>query len=192
MKLFKVKRGYIMEEKEKLTTINKDLEIEDMQEFLLENQGIKLENLPRYEDIIQPEIKQDIKLDNLQEVNTLPFLEPKKKKIEQPQHKTIHQKRFKVAVSCFAIVGALLTGLVLVNGVSLAMLANTSKDNQKDISTLTQQVEEMQEDFDITNTNTGEAESVGYRLALPRNYPDNTADLTWFDKLSIFLMKLFG
>ncbi len=185
-------KGEFMEEKEKSTIIDRDLEIENMDEFLLENQGIKLENLPRYEDIIQAEIKQDIKLDNLQEVNTLPFLEPKKIKKEETSTSSIHQKRFKIAVSCFAIVGVLLAGLVLVNGVSLALLVNTSKDNQKEITTLTQEVTELQEDFNITNTNNGEAENVGYKLAFPRNYPDNTADLTWFDKLSIFLMKLFG
>ena len=180
-----------MEEEERVTTISKDLEIEDMQEFLLENQGIKLENLPRYEDLIQPEIKEDIKLDNLQEVNTLPFFEPKQKKMEQPQMKSVHQKRFKIVSSCFAVVGVLFMSLALVNGVSLAMLANTSKDNQKEITTLTQEVEELE----FLNNADGEidnAEKVGYKLALPRNYPDNTADLTWFDKFSIFLMKLFG
>ena len=63
-------------------------------------------------------------------------------------------------------------------------------DNQKDITTLTQEVTDLEQDVDTSLT--GQAENVRYRLALPRNYPDNTADLTWFDKLSIFLMKLFG
>ena len=182
------------EQKEKSTMVDKDLEIENMQEFLLENQDIKLENLPRYEDLIMPETKQEVKLDNLQEVNTLPFLETKTKPKdkEDTKQKTVQQKRFKVAVSCFALVGVLLLSLVLINGVSLALLANKTKDNQKDINTLTQEVTELEQDFNINNSLDGEAEKLGYKLALPRNYPDNTADLTWFDKLSIFLMKLFG
>ena len=36
------------------------------------------------------------------------------------------------------------------------------------------------------------AEKVQYKLAIPRNYPDNSADLTWLDKLSIVLMKILG
>jgi hypothetical protein len=179
-------------EEEKERVISKDLEIENMQEFLLENQDIKLENLPRYEDMITPEVKQDVKLDNLQEVNTLPFFEPKKVKKEETPVKSVHQKRFKVAVGCFAIISVLLLSLVLINGVSLALLTRDFKDNQKDITTLTQEVTELEEEFNVVNANTAEADELGYKLALPRNYPDDTSELTWFDKLSIFLMKLFG
>ncbi|MBQ7798393.1 MAG: hypothetical protein IJ371_04650 [Clostridia bacterium] len=178
------------EEKERVST--KELEIENMQEFLLENQDIKLENLPRYEDLIKPEVKQEVKLDNLQEVNTLPFLEDRPKKKEEPPVKNVHQKRFKIALSCFAIIGVLMMALVLINGVSLALLNSEVKDNQKDINSLTQEVTELQEEYNLNNPLDDEADKIGYRLALPRNYPDNTADLTWFDKLSIFLMKLFG
>lgn len=180
------------EQKDKSTMIDKDLEIENMQEFLLENQDIKLENLPRYEDLIMPEIKQEVKLDNLQEVNTLPFFETKTKIKEETPTKTAHQKRFKVATSCFAVIGVLLISLVLINGVSLALLTNETKTNQKDITALTQEVTELEQEYNLANSSGEGAEKISYKLALPRNYPDNTADLTWFDKLSIFLMKLFG
>ena len=103
-----------MEEKERSTMLDRDLEIENMQEFLLENQDIKLENLPRYEDLIAPEVKQDVKLDNMQEVNTLPFLEPKKVKKEETPTKSLHQKRFKIVASCFAVIGVLLMIFFLV------------------------------------------------------------------------------
>lgn len=179
------------EQKEKSIIVDKDLEIENMQEFLLENQDIKLENLPRYEDLIKPETKQEVNLDNLQEVNTLPFLEPKKVKKEETPVTNIHQKRFKIAASCFAVVGVLLLSLVLINGVSIALLNKETKDNQKQIDSLTQEVTELQQEFNVDDS-LASAEKVRYKLALPRNYPDNTADLTWFDKLSIFLMKLFG
>ena len=180
------------EQNQKSSTISKDLEIEDMQEFLLENQDIKLENLPRYEDMIAPTTSQEVKLDNLQEVNTLPFFEPKVKPKEEVKPDNSHQKRFKVAVSCFALIGVLLLALVLVNGVSLALLSNETKDNQKDINTLTQEVTQLEQEFEVNSSLDEEAEKLGYKLALPRDYPDNTADLTWFDKISIFLMKLFG
>lgn len=177
-------------ENEKEKTVLKDLEIENMREFLLENQDIKLENLPRYEDLIQP--KEQPKLDNMQEMNTLPFFEAKPKPKEDNNEKTTHQKRFKIAVSCFAVIGVLLTALVAINGVALTMMAKDIKDNQKDINSLTEEVSELQQNLELDNSLTGSAEDVSYKLALPRNYPDNTADLTWFDKLSIFLMKLFG
>lgn len=177
-------------EEEKERVVSKELEIENMQEFLLENQDIKLENLPRYEDLIQPTTTQEVKLDNLQEVNTLPFFETKPKKKEEAPTTTAHQKRFKVAVSCFAVIGVLMLALVLINGVSLALLANKTKDNQKDITTLTQEVTDLEHEYDLVNN--GDADKMGYKLALPRNYPEDTSDLTWFDKLSIFLMKLFG
>ncbi len=178
------------EQKERSTTIEKDLEIENMREFLLENQDIKLENLPRYEDLIKPEIQTETKLDNMQEVNTLPFFETKTKQKQETPTKSIHQKRFKIATSCFAVIGVLIASLALINGVSLTMLANEKKDNQKQIGTLTEEVTNLQQDLELDNIDG--AEKVSYKLALPRNYPDNTADLTWFDKLSIFLMKLFG
>lgn len=181
-----------MDEEEKSTTVAKDIEIENMQEFLLENQDIKLENLPRYEDIIAPQT--ETKLDNMQEMNQLPFFETKVKPKEESSTDKVHKKRFKILVSCFAIVGVLLSALVLINGVALAMLKKDINDNRKDITTLTQEVTQLQEQsFDVDNSLIQDgAEKVGYKLALPRNYPDNTADLTWFDKLSIFLMKLFG
>ena len=181
------------EQKEK--TISADIEIENMRDFLLENQDIKLENLPRYEDIISPRTENltETQLDNMQEVNTLPFFETKTAPKQETPEKSIHQKRFKIALSCFAVIGVLLLSLVAINGVALAMLNKDIKDNQKDITTLTEEVVELQnQGFDIDSSLTGEAENVRYKLALPRNYPDDTADLTWFDKLSIFLMRIFG
>lgn len=181
-----------MEEEQKSTTLEKDLEIENMREFLLENQDIKLENLPKYEDIIAP--KTEAKLENMQEMNTLPFFETKLKEKKEEKVDNTPQKRFKIAVNCFAIIGVLLLGLACINGVTLAMLNKDIKDNQKDIKTLTEEVAQLEsQGFDIDNSLVeGGAENVSYKLALPRNYPDNTADLTWFDKLSIFLMKIFG
>jgi len=179
------------EQKEK--TISADIEIENMRDFLLENQDIKLENLPRYEDIIAPKTQTDVKLDNMKEVNTLPFFETKSTPKPEIKPNNVTQKRFKIALGCFAVVGVLLLSLVAINGVALAMLNKDIKDNQKDIATLTQEVSKLEnQGFDIDDALTGEAENVRYKLALPRNYPDDTADLTWFDKLSIFLMKLFG
>lgn len=180
------------EQREKSTTIGTDLEIENMREFLLENQDIKLENLPRYEDLIQPTTmtEQDTKIDGLQEVNTLPIFEPKIKKVEETPTKSIHQKRFKIAVGCFALIGVLLMGLTLINGVSLTLLASEKANNQKDIATLTEEVAELK--YDVDSMLGEDADKVGYKLALPRNYPDDTSKLTWFDKFSIFLMKLFG
>ncbi|MFQ6724095.1 MAG: hypothetical protein ACLRFE_02000, partial [Clostridia bacterium] len=153
---------------------------------------IKLENLPRYEDLIKPEVNTEVKLDNLQEVNTLPFFEPKVVKKDEPEEKPANNRRFKILSRCFAVVGVLLFSLVMINGVTLAILSNDIKDNQKEVTTLTQEVDQLQQEYEVVNANNPEAEKVGYKLALPRNYPDDTSELTWFDKLSIFLMKLFG
>lgn len=178
------------EQKEKSVITDKDFEIENMQEFLLENQDIKLENLPKYEDMIQPTTVQAPELDNMQEVNTLPFFETKlKPKTEHQANKTA-KKRFKIAASCFAVVGVLLFGLTMINGVALALAKGQKTNNQKEITTLTQEVDELK--YEVDNTISEGAEKVRYKLALPRNYPDDTSELTWFDKLSIFLMKLFG
>ena len=177
-----------MDEQEKLTTTETELEIENMREFLLENQGIKLENLPKYEDIIAP--KQEVKFQGLQEVNNLPFFVTKPKPKQEVETKSPQQKRFKIVTSCFAVIGVLLLSMVVINGVALAVLNKDIKDNQKEITTLTQEVTELQNQK-IDNL-TGTAENIKYKLALPRNYPDDTSELTWFDKLSIFLMKIFG
>ena len=178
------------EQKQKSVMTDKDFEIENMQEFLLENQDIKLENLPKYEDLIQPTTVEATELDNMQEVNTLPFFETKlKPKVETSSNKNV-KRRFKIATSCFAVVGVMLLGLTLINGVTLALATSQKINNQKDITTLTQEVDELKGDVD--DMVAGDAEKIRYKLALPRNYPDDTSELTWFDKLSIFLMKLFG
>lgn len=181
-----------MEEESKTSTIKTDVEIENMRDFLLENQDIKLENLPRYEEMITPKININTSTDikGMKEVSTLPYFDAEVKKEEKPKPKRV--SRFKIAVGTFAVVGVLLFALTIINGVSLAMLNKEKTDNQKDIATLTEQVEQLKnEDIDTSLTENG-AESWSYKLALPRNYPKDTADLTWFDKLSIFLMKLFG
>ena len=93
----------------------------------------------------------------------------------------------------WSTVTTILLSLVAINAVALAVLKKDIKDNSKEIATLTEEVAELEaQGFDIDSALTGEAENVRYKLALPRNYPDDTKDLTWFDKLSIFLMKLFG
>lgn len=178
------------EQKQKSVITDKNFEIENMQEFLLENQDIKLENLPKYEDLIQPTTVQATELDNMQEVNSLPFFETKLQKKQEPKVNNTAKKRFKIAASCFAVVGVLLFGLTMINGVALALASGQRTNNQKEITTLTQEVDELKGEVDaITN---GDAEKIRYKLALPRNYPDDTSELTWFDKFSIFLMKLFG
>jgi len=180
-------------DKQEEKTVVTNIEVENMSKTLLENQDIKLENLPRYENAIQPEAKVDINLDNLQEVNQLPFFELKTKQKQEEKPSNEHKKRFKIAVSCFAVIGVFLLSLVAINGVALAMMQKDIKDNQKDINSLTQEVAELQnQGFDIDSSLTGEAKNETYKLALPRNYPDDTEKLTWFDKISIFLMKLFG
>lgn len=180
------------EQNQNSTTTYKDLEIENMQEFLLEHQDIKLENLPRYEDLIKPETETqiDTKPSNMQEVNNLPFFEPKVKPKQETPTKSKHQQRFKIVVSCFAVIGVLFMALSLINGVSLALLANEKSTNQKEIATLTEDVNNLQQNLEMDNID--DAQKVGFKLALPRNYPKDSADLTWFDKFSIFLMKLFG
>ncbi len=181
-----------MDEKEPSKVIDKDLEIENMREFLLENQDIKLENLPRYEDLIkaenETELKTETKIEGMQEVERVTFFDPTVKPKEEPKQKSTTQKRFKIVASCFAVIGVLLVGLACINGVALAMLSKDYKDNQKDITTLTEEVTDLQNEYELTNTS---GEKVSYKLALPRNYPKDTSELTWFDKLSIFLMKLF-
>lgn len=180
-------------ERQTSTTTETETDVANIREFSLENQDIKLENLPRYEDLIAPQVQTDTKLDNMQEVENVPLFEPRKEKEEKKPTEVIHQKRFKIAVSTFAVIGVLLLSLVIINGVALALLKNDVNDNKKEITNLTQEVTNLQEQgFEIDGLTPDGADKVTYKLVLPRSYPDNTADLTWFDKLSIFLMKIFG
>lgn len=182
-----------MDEESKTSTIAKtDTEIENMRDFLLENQDIKLENLPRYEDLITPKVNIDTSpnIKGMKEVNTLPYFE--QSEVKENKLKSQKVSRFKIVVSAFAVVSVLLFALTIVNGVSLAVLNKERTDNQKDIATLTEQVEQLKNEDIETSLERNGSQSMPYKLALPRNYPKDTADLTWFDKLSIFLMKLFG
>lgn len=176
-----------MEEQDK--TIVADKEIQNIREFALENQDIKLENLPRYEDLITPTNEAVER----QDVSELPFFQERPKVQKVDEKALVRKSRFKIAVSTFAVVGILLFALVLINGVNMAMLSKEISDNNKDISNLTEEVQTLSnQDLNLDGVDGVSPESVGYKLALPRNYPNNTADLTWFDKISIFLMKLFG
>lgn len=178
-----------MDEQER--TAIADKEIQNIREFALENQDIKLENLPRYEDLITPTT--NIDKSEKQDVSNLPFFQerPKVEKVDEKQ--LVRKARFKIAVSTFAVVGILLFALVLINGVNMAILSKEISDNNKDISNLTEEVQTLSgQEINLDGVDGVVPKGVSYKLALPRNYPNNTADLTWFDKISIFLMKLFG
>lgn len=175
-------------EEEKTTLAEK--EVESIRDFALENQNIKLENLPRYEDMITPTTNKE--MEETRDLSELPFFQERPKVEKVDEKELVRKTRFKIAVCTFSIIGVLLFALVLINGVSLALLNKEINDNGKDIKDLTEEVEMLSnQDLNLDGLD-GESEKVGYKLALPRNYPNDTADLTWFDKISIFLMKLFG
>ena len=97
----------------------------------MENQDIKLENLPRYEDLITPTPIQEVEK---QDISELPFFQERPKVEKVDKNQLLRKARFKIAVCTFSIVGILLFALVLINGVNLAMLSKEISDNNKDIS----------------------------------------------------------
>lgn len=177
-----------MDEQERTTTIEN--EVVKSTDLNLGNQDIKLENLPRYEDLITPNAYSETTVNK--DVSDLPFFQERPKVDKVDPKAKVRKARIKIAVGVFSVIGVLLFALVLINGVNLVVLNNEIKDNGQDIASLTQEVEMLSnQDFALDGLD-GETKNVGYKLALPRNYPNSTADLTWFDKISIFLMKLFG
>ncbi len=172
------------------TTLVIDNEVEIAQkEFRLEEQEFKLDNLPRYEDLITTSSTPK----GMQEAESVPIFQPKVKKETVDPNQAIHRKRFKIAVGVFSIIAVLLLTLVIANSFNLLLLNQTSEQNEKEIASLTEEVE-IAKGVDLSGTTLVKdgAEKVQYKLALPRNYPDNSADLTWLDKLSIVLMKILG
>lgn len=175
---------------ENRSTVILDNEVEIAKhEFTLEKQDFKLDNLPRYEDLITTSTTPE----GMQEAETVPLFETKKKKDVVNPNQAIYRKRFKIALGVFSIVTVLLLTLVVANAINLLMLTQTSKKNQEEISALTEEVE-IAKDVDLSGTTLVKdgADKVGYKLAIPRNYPENSADLTWLDKISIVLMKILG
>lgn len=177
-----------MEENNRTTTVDK--EVATSTDLNLENQDIKLENLPRYEDLITPNAYSETTVNK--DVSDLPFFQERPKVDKVDPKAKVRKARIKIAVGVFSVIGLLLFALVLINGVNLVVLNNEIKDNSQDIASLTQEVQTLSTQDVIVDGLDGQTENVSYKLALPRNYPNSTADLTWFDKISIFLMKLFG
>ena len=150
-----------------------------------------LNDLPRIEDLLrsEKEIKPAPEIKGLKKVENATASENKTFALKKDENKAYVKKRVKVLTSVYITVAALLFVFVFSNAITMAVLSNTKNSNADTIQNEANRVADMQTHQPQEETAAG---SFVYSINEPRDYSDDTKELTFFDKLSILFRNLFG
>lgn len=178
-----------MEEKE-LETVTKT-QIATEQET--KNEDL-LGDLPRLEDLLKSE--KEIKSMTSTELKGLKNVEPdsveqnRTFQSKQDEKKAFVKKRLKLATAVYICVAVLLFGFVIFNTATLAILDRGINSNTNTINVESAAVEAYRELEDGTTEPT--SPPIEISLNEPRDYSDDTEELTFLDKMSILFRNIFG
>ena len=178
-----------MEEKE-FETVTKT-QIATEQETKNEN---LLGDLPRLEDLLKSE--KEIKSTTGTELKGLKNVEPNSVEqnrtfqSKQDEKKAFVKKRLKLATAIYICVAVLLFGFVIFNTATLAILDRGINSNTNTINTESAAVEAYRELEDGTIEPT--SPPIEISLNEPRDYSDDTEELTFLDKMTILFRNIFG
>ncbi len=150
-----------------------------------------LNDLPRIEDLLrsEKEIKPAPEIKGLKKVENATASENKTFALKQDENKAYVKKRVKVLTSVYITVASLLFVFVFANAITMAVLSGKQNSNVNTIQNESNRV------ADLKSSQTQEDSTLGsftYSLNEPRDYSDDTKELTFFDKLSILFRNLFG
>lgn len=177
-----------MEEKE-LETIAKT-EIATEQETKKED---LLGDLPRLEDLLksEKEIKTitNTELKGLKKVEQNKANENRTFQSKQDEKKAFVKKRLKLATAIYICVAVLLFGFVIFNTATLAILDRGINSNTNTINTESEIVAILEGDATSTDPTNPPIE---ISLNEPRDYSDDTRELTFLDKMTILFRNIFG
>ncbi|HJD05869.1 MAG TPA: hypothetical protein IAB72_03215 [Candidatus Onthoplasma faecipullorum] len=178
-----------MEEKE-LETITKT-EIATEQETKKED---LLGDLPRLEDLLksEKEIKTNTntELKGLQKVEQNKVEENRTFQSKQDEKKAFVKKRLKLATAVYICVAVLLFGFVIFNTATLAILDRGINSNTNTINTQSEIVTVLENNTETPADPTNPPIEIS--LNEPRDYSDDTRELTFLDKLTILFRNIFG
>ncbi len=149
-----------------------------------------LNDLPRIEDLLrsEKEVKTSTGLKGLKEVEAASQNEDKAFTLKKDENKSYVKKRVKVATCVYVSVLALLFLFVFSNAITLAVLSRDIHNNANTIQSEAQNVSVWKEQ----GANDAAKGEFTVSLNEPRDYSDDTKELTFFDKLSILFRNLFG
>ena len=178
-----------MEEKE-FETITKT-QIATEQETKNEN---LLGDLPRLEDLLKSE--KEIKSTTGSELkgpeNVLPDSADLNRTFQskQDEKKAFVKKRLKLATAAYICVAVLLFSFVIFNTATLAILDRGINSNTNTINTESEIVKVLEDNAEIPSDPT--LPPIEISLNEPRDYSDDTEELTFLDKMTILFRNIFG
>lgn len=175
------------EELEKQTITQTETRVEQEQE-----QDLALDSLPRLEDLLksEKEIKPAPELKGLTQAKQDSATENRVFKSKEDEKKSFVKKRVKIVSAVYICVCALLFGFVIFNTVSLAILGKNINSNTNTIKAETEHVEYLENGTQQPVPPDGQ--QIEITLNEPRDYSDDTKELTFFDKLTILFRNIFG
>ena len=152
---------------------------------------IRFEDLPRLEDLLksEKEIKSNQELKGLKQVEEKTLPEDKPFTMKQDEKKTFVKKRIKIFTGVYIAVAALLLTFVGINIATLTIMDRDINSNANTIQSQSQIVD-MYEEFNTPNADP--AGTIEISLNEPRDYSDDTKELTFFDKLTILFRNIFS
>ncbi len=151
-----------------------------------------LADLPRIEDLLrsEKEIKPSQNFQGLTTVNNNSQKEDKPFTLKKDEKKAYVKKRVKVLTSVYVAVVGLLFAFVFGNAITMAVLSKKINSNTDTI----QSRSEIVQAYEINSSQEEQEASGTFQVKLnePRDYSDDTKELTFFDKLTILFRNLFG
>ena len=185
-----------MEEQEQQTSTTTTTQVETVTETETQPQtkvGIEsLTDLPDIEEFLksEKEVKSAPELKGLKKVESNALNQDKEFTLKKDEKKTFIKKRIKVFTGVYIAVVSLLFAFVLGNAITMAVLNHDIKGNKETIQTEAAKVEVWEGNYN--NNLKPSSGDIEVSLNVPRDYSDDTAELTFFDKLSILFRNLFG
>lgn len=153
-----------------------------------------LGDLPRLEDLLKSE--KEIKSTAGTELKGLKNVEPdsveqnRTFQSKQDEKKAFVKKRLKLATAIYICVAVLLFGFVIFNTATLAILDRGINSNTNTINTESEIVKVLEDNAEIPSDPT--LPPIEISLNEPRDYSDDTEELTFLDKITILFRNIFG
>lgn len=150
-----------------------------------------LNDLPRIEDLLrtEKEVKPAQSIQGLKSVEPTAQTEDKPFVLKKDEKKAYVKKRVKVLTSVYVAVVGLLFAFVFGNAITMAVLSNKINSNTDTMQSRSEIVQHYQNSEDTEKEASG---AFQIKLNEPRDYSDDTKELTFFDKLTILFRNLFG
>lgn len=152
-----------------------------------------LDDLPRIQDLIKSEkeiqSKAQTQTENFEQTEVEKLIEDRVFARKEDKQKIYLKRRRKIVASVFAVVASLLLTFVGVNVATMVIL-------NKEITSNTETIQSGQQLRDDLKNQAGIVDDNGLMVQVspkrPRDYSDDTKELTFFDKLTILFRNLFS